>query len=99
MSEQEAGSENEKVPAPAASTTAYRKAATQMHLDMAVAYTGDADKDFAAVLAAHRRGAIALARIQLQYGKDPEMRRTAEQILAADEQTIARMQAWQAAHP
>lgn len=98
MSEHETSPEGGKEPAPPASTTAYRKAATQMHLDMAIAYTGDADRDFAAVLAAHRRGAIALAKIQLQHGKDPEMRRLAEDVLAADEQTIARMHAWESKH-
>ena len=88
-----------KTPPPTASTTAYKNAASQMHMDMAVPYTGDADHDFAATMAAHHTGAIAMAHVELKYGKDPELRKLAEEIIAGQEREIAFMKAWLAKHP
>lgn len=87
-----------KEPPPTASTNAYKAAADQMHMDMAVRYTGDADKDFASTMAAHHKGAIDMANIQLKYGKDPELRKLAQEIIAAQEKEIAQMNAWLAKH-
>jgi len=84
-----------KVPPPTASTKAYKAAAMQMHKDMAVRYSGDADKDFAATMSAHHKGALEMAKIELKYGTDPQMRKLAEEILASDEKEIALMRAWQ----
>jgi uncharacterized protein (DUF305 family) len=83
-----------KVPPPEPSTRAYKQAATQMHKDMGVRYTGDADRDFAAVMSGHHKGAVEMAKIELQYGHDPEMRQLAESIIASQEKEIALMQAW-----
>ncbi|UYZ59703.1 DUF305 domain-containing protein [Hymenobacter latericus] len=44
--------------------------------------TGNADHDFAAMMAEHAVGAVDLARVQLRDGKSPELRRLAEQIVA-----------------
>ena len=84
-----------KPPAPTASTDAYREAATQLQLDMAIRYTGNADKDFASLLVAYHKGAIAAARIELEHGTNPQMRRSAKDTIAASEKEIAAMQAWQ----
>jgi uncharacterized protein (DUF305 family) len=61
--------------------------------------TGDADKDFAAMMIPHHQGAIDMAKVELQYGKDPELRAMAEKIVKAQEKEISEMKAWQAAHP
>jgi uncharacterized protein (DUF305 family) len=65
----------------------------------AVPMTGDADKDFVAMMMPHHQGAIDMAKVELQYGKDPKLRAMAEAIVKAQEQEIAEMKAWQAAHP
>jgi uncharacterized protein (DUF305 family) len=65
----------------------------------AVAMTGDPDKDFVAMMLPHHQGAVDMAKVELQYGKDPKLRALAEAIVKAQEDEIAEMKAWQAAHP
>ncbi|MFB9968901.1 DUF305 domain-containing protein [Pseudoroseomonas cervicalis] len=65
-----------------------------MHRDMAVPLTGDTDRDFAAAMIPHHQGAIDMARIQLRHGRDPAMRRMAEEIIAAQEKEIAELRAF-----
>jgi uncharacterized protein (DUF305 family) len=80
-------------------TQAYRDAMTKMHHDMDIPYTGDADRDFVAGMIPHHQGAIDMARIELRYGRDPALKKLAEDIVAAQEKEIAFMHAWQAKHP
>src|SRR5438309_67808 len=89
-----AASNTKELP-PSAATRGYMEAARLMHLDMAVPFTNDADKDFALVMQAHGKGTVALARVEVEHGKDPEMRRLAEEVIAANERETALLQAWQ----
>lgn len=61
--------------------------------------TQDADIAFAQGMLAHHQGAIDMAKIELKYGKDPEMRELAKNIITAQEKEISQMNTWLAAHP
>ena len=80
-------------------TLAYMEANAKMHADMAVPFTGDADVDFIAGMIPHHQGAVEMAKIVLEHGTDPEVRKLAEGIIAAQETEIAWMTEWLATHP
>lgn len=80
------------------STQAFKAADDKMMQDMSADYTGVADKDFVAHMIPHHQGAIEMAQVELKYGKDPELKRLARNIIKAQREEIAFMKEWQAKH-
>ena len=71
----------------------------QMNQDMmAAAQYKDPDVAFAAGMLPHHIGAVKMAEVELKYGKDPEMRKLAEDIINAQQAEIEQMQKWLKAH-
>ncbi|WP_344923009.1 CopM family metallochaperone [Streptosporangium oxazolinicum] len=61
----------------------------RMHLDMAAApMTGDPDRDFAAMMIPHHLGAVDMAKAVLAHGRDPVLRRLAQEIIVTQQQEI-----------
>jgi uncharacterized protein (DUF305 family) len=55
---------------------------------------GDIDHDFTTMMMPHHQGAIDMAKAELIYGKDPVMRRLAEEIIVDQQSEIQAMQLW-----
>ena len=67
----------------------------RMDRQMATApMNGNVDHDFAAMMIPHHRGAIDMAKAELIYGKDPVIRRLAQEILVDQQSEIDAMQLW-----
>ena len=59
---------------------------------------GNADHDFAAMMIPHHQGAIDMAKAELSHGRDPTMRRLAEEIIADQKSEIDLMNLWMRKH-
>jgi uncharacterized protein (DUF305 family) len=67
----------------------------KMHMAMkAVERSGDSDVDFVRLMLPHHQAAIDMAKTQLLYGKDPQMRRLAQEIITDQQSEIELMQLW-----
>lgn len=76
------------------STAAYEAANAKMHQEMAITFTGNADRDFLAGMIGHHQGAVDMSEVVLQYGKDPKVRKLAKGIIRAQKQEIEQMKIW-----
>jgi len=86
--------------AMAAPTDYYAPAMNKMHdAMMAVKTTGDADADFVRGMIPHHQGAVDMAKVELQYGKDPQLRKFAQKVIDAQSDEIKMMQVWLKQHP
>ncbi len=74
-------------------------AMARMDHDMMQPPSGDADRDFAAMMIPHHQGAIDMAKLELRFGHDPVLRRLAQGIIVQQQQEIAVMQQALAALP
>src|SRR5713101_5358149 len=82
-------------PAAAQFMQAMNSSMERMDRQMASApMNGDVDHDFAAMMIPHHQGAIDMAKTELIYGKDPVMRRLAQEILVDQQSEIDAMQLW-----
>ena len=67
----------------------------KMHAAMtSVEPTGNSDADFIKLMIPHHQAAIDMAKTQLLYGKDPQTRRLAQEILTDQQSEIELMNLW-----
>lgn len=65
-----------------------------MHADMAAASGATLDQAYIAKMIAHHEGTLAMAEVALAESRDPEIRRMAGAVRAAQTREIAEMRAW-----
>ena len=66
-----------------------------MHAAMAsVRPSGDNDADFVRLMLPHHQAAIDMAKTQLAYGQDAQMRRLAQEIITDQQSEIELMRLW-----
>ena len=71
----------------------------RMHAAMAsVEPSGDFDVDFVRMMLPHHQAAIDMAKTQLLYGQDPQMRRLAQEIITDQQSEIDLMRLWLKQH-
>ncbi len=85
---------HEEHMATTAKTDIYAPAMRKMHDDMMIEATGDADVDFVKGMIPHHQGAVDMAKIVLEQGKDAEIKKFAQDIIDAQEKEIAFMNDW-----
>ncbi len=73
------------------STKKYQQINDNMHKSMDIKFTGDADKDFLAAMIPHHQGAVEMAEVVLQHGKNPKIRQFAQEIITLQKKEIAEM--------
>ena len=66
-------------------------AMARMHQGMSIPYTGDPDRDFAAMMIPHHQGAIDMAVLELRFGRDERLRRLAQEIIVEQQAEIVVM--------
>jgi hypothetical protein len=66
-------------------------AMNRMMADMTIKPTGDIDRDFVAMMVPHHQGAIDMARAELRYGHNEQLRRLAQEIVVTQQQEISVM--------
>ncbi|MEA9390231.1 DUF305 domain-containing protein [Acerihabitans sp. TG2] len=80
-------------------TQEYMSGMQSMHDNMmAGVMSSNPDVAFAKGMTAHHQGAIDMAKTELKYGKDPEMRKLAKDIIKAQQPEIDQMQMWVKKH-
>lgn len=86
-----AAADSQANPGEAAFLAQNDAAMNKMMKGMAVAPSGDVDKDFVAMMVPHHQGAIEMAQAVLRYGHNEQLRRIAQEIIVDQQQEIAAM--------
>jgi uncharacterized protein (DUF305 family) len=77
---------------PSAFDAAMHRAMGEMSKAMEAApMSGDPDRDFLAMMIPHHEGAVEMARLVLLHGRDPLVRKLAEDIIAGQQTEIVAM--------
>lgn len=75
-------------------TTGYKAAMSAMMHNMMMAPTSKPELDFVQGMIPHHEGAVAMAKIELQFGKDAAIKKMAENVVKAQESEIVVMKDW-----
>lgn len=86
-------------PDDPASTQDLKKSHMDMMQNMNTSFTGNPDADFARSMIKHHEGGIAMAKVQLKHGKDPELRAMAEKLIREQGDENKKFEAWLKKHP
>lgn len=91
--------DTEAQPNTQAMQQAYEQSMGPMNSDMkSASQDSDADMAFAKGMLAHHQSAVAMAKVQLEYGKDEQMNQLAKDIIKAQQSEIEVMQSWISSH-
>lgn len=66
-------------------------AMNKMMADMSIKPSGDVDRDFVAMMVPHHQGAVDMAKAELKYGHNAQLRQLAQEIVAAQQKEITVM--------
>jgi len=98
MAQQSQGMQHDMPNTPA--SRAYMQSMETMNKAMmSQPMTGDADHDFASMMRAHHQAAVDMAKVEIQYGKNPEMKKMAEKVVADQSKEIKQLDTWLGRHP
>jgi hypothetical protein len=64
----------------------------EMMAEMTINPTGDVDRDLVAMMVPHHQGAVDMAKAELKYGRNHQLRRLAREIVTEQQQEITVMQ-------
>lgn len=82
-----------------AHANAYMDVMNTMHTEMGAGMQAkNADVGFVRGMIPHHQGAIGMAKVELHYGKDPEMRALAQKVIDTQQSEIQLMQQWLSAN-
>jgi uncharacterized protein (DUF305 family) len=86
---------HESMPADAPYWEGLMESMTRMHAAMSSTRpSANADTDFVALMLPHHQAAIDMAKIELTFGKDEQLRRLAQEIVTDQESEIQLMKLW-----
>jgi uncharacterized protein (DUF305 family) len=98
MAQQSQGMQHD-MPNTPASRAYMQSMATMNKAMMSQPMTGDADHDFASMMRSHHQAAVDMAKVEIQYGKDPAMKKVAEKVVADQSKEIKELDTWLDRHP
>jgi uncharacterized protein (DUF305 family) len=64
---------------------------TKMMISMGIRPSGNVDTDFVAMMVPHHQGAIEMARAELRYGRNEQLKRLSQEIIVTQQQEIVAM--------
>jgi uncharacterized protein (DUF305 family) len=59
-----------------------------------IEYSGDADHDYAHLLIQHHKDAIEMAKVEVQHGKDAQLKAMAQKLIEDQTREISELEAW-----